>query len=158
MLADRATNVPPTKRMARHLLLISLIAAAPTALPAEKGQQARIRAVEEGLLPAVVVAGRPESGRKLVALMQKYRVPGLSIAVINRHALEWRRAYGVTEARGDTGVTTETLFQAASVSKPVTAVGALTLVAQGKLDLDEDVNRTLVSWRVPQNAFSREAR
>ncbi len=157
MLADRATNVPPTKRMARHLLLISLIAAAPTALPAEKGQQARIRAVEEGLLPAVVVAGRPESGRKLVARMQKYRVPGLSIAVINRHALEWRRAYGVTQARGDTGVTTETLFQAASVSKPVTAVGALTLVAQGKLDLDEDVNRTLVSWRVPQNAFSREA-
>ncbi len=156
LLADGVTNPAPTTRIARHLLLTSLIATAPTALPAEKGQQAHIRAVEAGLLPAVVVAGRPTSGRQLLARMQKYRVPGLSIAVINRHALEWRRAYGVTEAQGDMGVTTDTLFQAASLSKPVTAVGALTLVEQEKLDLDEDVNRTLVSWRVPQNTFSRE--
>jgi CubicO group peptidase (beta-lactamase class C family) len=53
-------------------------------------------------------------------------------------------------------VTPRTLFQAGSVSKPVAAVGALSLVEQGKLALDEDVNLKLRTWIVPENEFTEE--
>ncbi len=54
-------------------------------------------------------------------------------------------------------VNPETLFQAASISKPVTAAAALTMVQAGKLSLDEDVNDKLTSWKVPANEFTRKA-
>ncbi|MGY0231432.1 serine hydrolase domain-containing protein [Longispora urticae] len=44
------------------------------------------------------------------------------------------------------------LFQAASISKPVAAVAALVLVGQGRLDLDEDINAKLRSWKLPAPA------
>ena len=53
-------------------------------------------------------------------------------------------------------MTTATLFQAGSISKPVSALGALRLVEQGKLALDEDVNTRLVTWKVPENEFTKE--
>lgn len=49
----------------------------------------------------------------------------------------------------------DTRFQAASISKPVSAMAALYFVEQGKLALDEDVNRRLVSWKVPQNEYTK---
>jgi len=57
---------------------------------------------------------------------------------------------------GSTPVTTKTLFQAGSISKPVAATGMLALVQQGKLSLDEDVNVKLKTWRVPENEFTKE--
>ena len=62
----------------------------------------------------------------------------------------------MTEKGGESPVTTATLFQAGSISKPVSALGALRLVEQGKLALDEDVNARLVTWKVPENEFTRE--
>jgi len=53
-------------------------------------------------------------------------------------------------------VTAKTLFQAASISKPVTAMGMLALVQQGKLSLDEDVNAKLKTWKIPENEFTTE--
>lgn len=50
------------------------------------------------------------------------------------------------------GAETSTLFQAASISKPVAAMVALRLVADGRLDLDGDVNRFLTSWQLPGDA------
>src|SRR5205085_10557763 len=66
------------------------------------------------------------------------------------------KAFGITEAGGTTPVTTRTLFQAGSVSKPVAALGALHLVEERKLSLDEDVNRKLKSWKLPENEFTKE--
>jgi dihydroorotase/N-acyl-D-amino-acid deacylase len=54
-------------------------------------------------------------------------------------------------------VTTATLFQAASISKPVAAAAALALIEAGRLDLDEDVNAKLRSWHVPRNPFLEQA-
>jgi CubicO group peptidase (beta-lactamase class C family) len=56
------------------------------------------------------------------------------------------RAYGE-------GATPKTIYQAASLSKFVAAVGAMRLVDQGRLKLDEDVKDRLTSWRVPANSF-----
>lgn len=50
-------------------------------------------------------------------------------------------------------VTDRTLFQAASLSKSVSAAGALSLVQEGIVSLDTDINDYLTSWQVPDNAF-----
>ena len=88
--------------------------------------------------------------------MRKRHVAGLSLAIIQDGKIVKARGYGVTERGGDSPVTTATLFQAGSISKSVSALGALRLVEQGKLALDEDVNARLVTWKVPVNEFTRE--
>jgi len=117
----------------------------------------RIQRVENGLLPAVVIKGQA-APMKLAERMAHYKTPGVSVAVINNGAVEWAKAYGVVEAGGARAVTTETMFQAASISKPVAAMGALRLVEQGKLSLDEDVNLKLKSWKTPENEFTKDQR
>jgi CubicO group peptidase (beta-lactamase class C family) len=87
--------------------------------------------------------------------MKKRNIAGLSLAVIDGGKIVKARGYGFTELGGSTPVTTETLFQAGSISKPVSALGALLLVEKGKLSLDEDVNRKLKSWKVPENDFTK---
>jgi CubicO group peptidase (beta-lactamase class C family) len=87
--------------------------------------------------------------------MSEMKVPGVSVAVMNNGEIEWARGYGVMEAGTSPPVTPHTLFQAASVSKPVAALAALRLVEEGKLALDEDVNTKLKSWKVPENDFTK---
>jgi CubicO group peptidase (beta-lactamase class C family) len=116
----------------------------------------RIKRVEAGLLPRVVIKGQPLPKANVRERMNYYAVPGVSVAVINNGAIEWARSYGTTEAGSNRPVVIETLFQAASISKPVAAVGALYLVDKGKLKLDEDVNLKLTSWKVPENEFTKE--
>jgi CubicO group peptidase (beta-lactamase class C family) len=122
-----------------------------TLVPAE-----RIRHVERGLLLPIVIAGQPSLPMALVDRMEFYKTPAVSIAVINNGKLEWARGYGVREAGKKEPVTTETLFQAGSISKPVTAVAALLMVERKQVSLDEDVNKKLASWKVPENEFTRE--
>jgi len=88
--------------------------------------------------------------------MEYYNVQGISIAVINDNKIEWSKGYGVLEAGKNQLVTSETLFNACSVAKPVSAAGVLTLVERGLLDLDENVNEKLVTWQVPENAFTAQ--
>jgi CubicO group peptidase (beta-lactamase class C family) len=85
--------------------------------------------------------------------MAQREIKGLSLAIIQDGKND-ARAYGVTSGGGPP-VTTATLFQAGSISKPVAAMGALRLVEQGPLSLREDVNAKLKSWKVPENEFTR---
>jgi len=85
--------------------------------------------------------------------MLAHRVPGLSLAVIAHGQIAVERGYGVREAgRSEHVDATTTLFQACSISKPVTALAMLRLVDRGELDLNADVNERLTAWRVPPNA------
>jgi len=88
--------------------------------------------------------------------MAHYLIPGVSVAVINDNDVDWVRSYGVVRAGDGAAVTADTLFQAASTTKLIVAAIALRFVEQGVLDLDEDVNRRLKSWTIPENEFSRE--
>src|SRR5262249_3035302 len=90
------------------------------------------------------------------AEMRKRQIPGLSLAIIQNGEIVKAKGYGVTEKGGKSPVTSSTLFQAGSISKPVSAAGALRLVEQGKLELDGDVNAKLVTWKVPENEFTKE--
>ncbi len=111
----------------------------------------RIRGVENALTPLLILHSDNSERVPLQARMDFYRVPGVSLAVIKDYQLEWARGYGVKETGKPEPVTVDTLFQAGSISKPLTAVAALHLVEGGVLDLDEDVNKFLVSWKVPRN-------
>lgn len=121
---------------------------------AQQDTEARIKRVVEGLLPPVLVKG--ESGWTIEQRMKHYKVPGVSIAVINSFNVEWARAYGVKDARTNEPVTAQTLFQAASISKTLNATVILKEVQEGKLALDENVNTYLQSWKLPDNEFTQK--
>ena len=115
--------------------------------------EAHIKHVQDALLPPVLVKGEPPKTTKLSDRMAELHVPGVSIAVIHGGKLEWARGFGVV-AEGGAPVTPDTLFQAASISKPISALAALRLAEAGKLDLDADVNSYLKSWKVPASKFT----
>jgi CubicO group peptidase (beta-lactamase class C family) len=117
----------------------------------------RIRQVQDGIRPAVINPGEPPVTTKLADRMAALHVPGVSIAVIHDGKIEWARGFGVTRI-GGSAVTPDTLFQAASISKPVTALAVLHLVESGRLDLDTDVNRYLKTWQVPANSFTERTK
>lgn len=118
--------------------------------------EARIQRIEKGLIPqpGIVIKGQAASRMSLADRMEAYKVPGVSIAVINNYKIEWTKGYGASEKGSSDPITPKTLFQAASISKPVAAFAALYFVEKGLLDLDEDVNRKLISWKVPENEFT----
>jgi CubicO group peptidase (beta-lactamase class C family) len=89
--------------------------------------------------------------------MERHRVPGVSIAVINDGIVEWAKGYGVKQAGSSDSVSVSTLFQAASISKPVSAAVILRLAERGVLDLNVDVNEYLKSWQVSLNEYTTES-
>ncbi|HZO73557.1 MAG TPA: serine hydrolase domain-containing protein [Ktedonobacteraceae bacterium] len=103
---------------------------------------------KERIETAVMVTrnGRP---RSLHERMTDYTIPGVSLAMINNYHLEWACGYGVRKMGEPERIDSETLFQACSISKVVTASAVLRLVEAGRLDLDADVNLFLKSWKVP---------
>jgi len=83
--------------------------------------------------------------------MKKYHIPGVSIAVVRNYQIDWAQGFGMADIKNNTPVTPDVLFQAGSISKPVTAMAALNAVEEGKLSLDQNINDVLVSWKVPGN-------
>ncbi|HYL63392.1 MAG TPA: serine hydrolase [Candidatus Methylomirabilis sp.] len=116
---------------------------------------ARIARIENGLLPAVVIKGQPPKSMTIAGRMAHYKAPGVSVAFFDHGQVLWTRAYGFADIATKRPVTPDTIFQAASISKPVTALAALRLVQEGKLNLDEDVNVKLRTWKVPENEFTQ---
>ncbi|MEO8392525.1 MAG: serine hydrolase domain-containing protein [Chloroflexota bacterium] len=74
--------------------------------------------------------------QRIPEMMTKNAVPGLSAALFHESALVWSRGYGVRNTVTQQPVTTQTIFEAASLSKPVVAYAALHLVTRGVLLLD----------------------
>src|SRR5580698_11492025 len=149
-----------TPRSARWILFLSVVLSLLTSVTAQSNSQpdaaARIQRVENGIPPIPLSAAEAPLQLNLEKLMQLYKCPGLSVAVIDNFKIAWAKGYGTTEFGGSTPVTAHTIFQAGSISKPVAATGTLSLVEHGKLSLDENVNLKLKSWQVPDNEFTRD--
>ena len=109
------------------------------------------RRVEEGLIPEPTLRSVGLPRASVAERMALYHVPGMSVAVIADGRIEWAAGYGRLEPEGGRPVDEHTLFQACSISKPVTTLAVLSLVQAGVLDLDRDVNEYLRSWSVPAN-------
>jgi CubicO group peptidase (beta-lactamase class C family) len=126
------------------LRLVSQVAVilvlAPSALAAEPSD------LESELTMSI---GGVEQTLTLQQAMDRLNIPSVSLALIDQDKIAFTRAYGA-------GVTPETLYQAASLSKFVAAVGAMRLVDTGQIALDQDVNDRLTSWKVPTNGFDHK--
>lgn len=126
-----------------------------------------------GLLPLSLVAQDPKQMIKLIEdpqtpnhegfdayslrqLMERFRVPGLSIVVIKDFKIHWAQGWGVADIESGAVVTPETMFQAASISKPVAAMASLKAVQDGKFKLDQDINSILKSWQLPPSPFTKD--
>lgn len=100
----------------------SVLAAAPPPTAAQG-----IAAVEYRLMPPVVIEGKPIHYDQLASQMQALHVPAISVALIRDGKIQWAHGFGA-ERPGGPRVTPDTLFEAGSISKPLTAREVLHLV------------------------------
>jgi CubicO group peptidase (beta-lactamase class C family) len=97
---------------------------------------------------AAVGGGRLRDLDDLPQLLQSEDVAGLSVAFTDPSGIR-AQAYGAAGPDG-TSLTPDSMLQAGSVSKAVTAFAVHRLAAEGRLDLDADVNDALISWKLPR--------
>ncbi|HXW06179.1 MAG TPA: serine hydrolase [Vicinamibacterales bacterium] len=142
----------------RTLAATFLTIAAAGAVLAQNPIEARIQRIANGLVPPVVLEGRPVATTRLADRMRDSRIQGVSIAVFVDGRIDWARGWGFADVESGRKVDERTRFQAASISKPVAAVAALALAARGRLSLDGDVNASLKSWKVPENEFTASSK
>ena len=136
------------------VLLAACSAPAPVPSSAEPNDDAAVGRVTAGLRSQLTVKGAPAVTYTLAERMAHHKVPGVSIAVVDNGRIVWARGYGLKALGTADSVDANTLFQAASISKPVAASGMLRLVEEGKLALDTPVNDYLKSWKLPDNPFT----
>ena len=129
--------------MKRRAPFLSLLFTAILSLGSSAAQAAEPGAIENDLVITVQGEERHVSLDEALKLLD---IPSASLVLIDEGRIAFARAYG-KEA------TPDTVYQAASLSKFVAAIGAMCLVEDGTLDLDQDVNDKLTSWRVPSNAL-----
>ena len=111
----------------------------------------RIARIIADLRPMTTLLPRLTASCPLSERLAHYATPGISIAVIDNGKVVWERGFGTrTNGQADP-VEATTLFQAGSISKPVFAIGAMRLVEQGRIALDDDIQQYLASWRIPSN-------
>jgi len=142
----------------RWLIAFGLVASIlSSARIASAQDDARATRIKTGLESKFYVSGQPHETYSLAARMKHYRVAAVSIAVIDKYRVAWTYATGLRDVASGLPATTETLFQAASMSKAVAAAGILRLFEVKNLNLDADVNTMLRTWQVPASPEARGA-
>ena len=138
-----------TSNILNRLLFLFIFAVIAPAAYAQPSSEDLINTIE-----------RPQEGEgpydelSLAELMDTLNVPGLSIAVIKDFEIHWAKGYGVADIETGDSVHTETLFQAASISKPVAAMAVMKAIQDGLFSLDDDINTILTSWQLPASEFT----
>lgn len=127
-------------------VLLGLVAAAASG-PSETSPLSAVR-----LLPPVLLQG--EAGWPLEERVRRYKVEGVSVAVIKDFRVSWEAAAGLADREGKQPATIETLFQAGSISKPVSAAAMVRKAQDGGWKLDVSVNEYLKSWKLPDNSLT----
>ena len=94
--------------------------------------------------------------KRIPAIMDEYKIPGVSIALIFNSETRWIESYGYADLSAGTEMTTSTCFRVESISKPVTAWGVMKLVQQGIISLDEPVMHYLGGWEFPESGYPAE--
>ncbi len=114
---------------------------------AGESHESRVQAVETELKPKIHFVG--DQPASITQRLAAYRVPGMSLTVIEDFSIAWTRYYGFADREQGRPVDPTTLFQAGSISKALTAAATLRLAEQGLLDRDLPVNAYLQRWQLP---------
>lgn len=137
-------------------LLIALCLCA-TQLSAQKNYPPetlqKIKEVENNITSGILL--NDEQPGTIAERMAKYKVKGLSIAVVHDYKVVWAKGYGWADEAEQRPVTPETLFEPGSISKTLNALGILKLAQEGKVDLYADINTYLKSWKFPYDSLSK---
>lgn len=112
--------------------------------------QDRIKNVENSLVGWAQIKDNDFVKWKIIDRMKFYNVPAVSIAVINNGKIEWLKAYGLADKNENRKADVNTLFQAASVSKMINALGILKISEEHLIEIDEPVNIYLESYGITQ--------
>ncbi|HNT74945.1 MAG TPA: serine hydrolase domain-containing protein [Anaerolineae bacterium] len=88
--------------------------------------------------------------------LQRYGTSGAAVAIVQRGEVRWVKGYGLADVAQGVPVTAETVFQVASISKPVTAWGVMRLAQQGLIALDAPVETYLTRWHLPSSDYNAE--
>lgn len=137
----------------KTVLLLSLLAL--SGFSCQTSEQ-DVQAIENDLIPTFYIEGEQPAPVSLEERMAHHNVPGLSVAVYIDGQLEWAKGYGIADKASSRPVNAKTLFQAASISKPVTAMAALDMAEEGLVDLDSNINNYLESWKLSENEFTAD--
>ena len=137
----------------KKILFITALFTANTLYAQTSNQADKIKEVENNLAGQIQIEG--EKPMNLLDRMAFFKNKGLSIAVIQNYHVIWAKGYGWADEELKIPVTTQTLFQAASISKSLNAVGVLKLVQDKKLDLYTDINTYLMSWKFPYDSLAK---
>lgn len=113
-----------------------------------------IQTIENSLIKSIQIKDVPVQKFNILERMEFYKVPGVSIAVVENGNIKWAKGYGYANTKTGTKVDANTLFQAGSISKPLAALSALKLVEEGRLDLNKNVNSYLKDWQIADNKFT----
>jgi CubicO group peptidase (beta-lactamase class C family) len=106
--------------------------------------------------PRAAVTGSVTDQAVVERLMKQFNVPGVSIAIIKDFKVVWAKGYGIADVETGAPVTVDTMFQAASISKPVAAMASLKAVQEKRFGLDQDINTILRSWKLPEGEWTKE--
>lgn len=107
----------------------------------------RKQQVVDNFLPRVVFSGETKPA-SLEQRRLETKVPAISVAVIRNGTLDWSAAWGELEL-GGSRAGCETLFQAGSLSKPVTVLAAFRLQEAGTIDFETSIETYLTSYHLP---------
>ena len=89
--------------------------------------------------PTPAPANIQELKSAISAVLQKYKVPGVGIALVARDQVLWTGGVGKAEVATNRDVTADTMFRVGSITKSFVALSALQLAERGKLSLDEKI-------------------
>lgn len=112
--------------------------------------------------PSVAPTGAREAAfiRQLIARTPTYlaelSVPGAAVAIIEEGRVVMARGFGIADLARKKPVTDATLFNIGSTSKSISAWGAMRLVDEGKIGLDDPVERRLTRWHLPPSPFQSD--
>jgi CubicO group peptidase (beta-lactamase class C family) len=94
--------------------------------------------------------------QQIETLRKEHDIPGASIAVIENGRIAWARGFGLADLASGRRVTADTLFQAQSITKTLTSLATVKLLAAEEIALDEPVNRYLKGWTIPENDHTKK--
>lgn len=138
----------------KQLIILFLLPITVSCQTIDPAIQKKINAVENSLAPSIIY-GDTIPKLNIEKRMKETSIQGLSIAVIRDYKIEWAKGYGWADLEEKRKVTTDTRFQAASISKSINSMGVLKLVEMGKLDPEADINNYLTGWKFPYDSVSK---